>query len=184
MLLEIHTSKLQEKKMGNVLLLNKEYEPLNIMSWKRAFVLLIKGKAEYIDKLNQIEDYIKVGDYYIPKTIKLTYDMAIPELELPFSRENIFIRDGYTCQYCGMEFSYSELTLDHIFPKSRGGATSWKNIVTCCKRCNQKKADMTPQEANMKLLNEPVEPDFWLFELTQKNKIDEKYWGEYYKKAS
>lgn len=170
--------------MGKVLLLNKECEPLNIMSWKRAFVLLIKGKAEYLDKLDQIEDYIKVGEYYIPKTIKLTYEMAIPELELPFSRENIFIRDGYTCQYCGRKFSYGELTLDHIYPKSRGGRTTWENIVTCCKSCNQKKADMTPQEADMPLLSEPTVPDFWLFELTQKNKIDEKYWGEYYKKAS
>lgn len=170
--------------MGKVLLLNKEDEPLNIMSWKRAFILLIKGKAEYIERLNQIEDYIKVGDYYIPKTIKLTYEMAIPEQGLPFSRENIFIRDDYTCQYCGEKLSYHELTLDHIFPKSRGGDTSWNNIVTCCKSCNQKKADRTPQEANMPLLNKPEEPDFWLFELTKKNNIDEKYWGEYYKKAS
>lgn len=170
--------------MSKVLLLNNEDEPLNIMSWKRAFILLIKGKAEYISKLDQIDDYIKVGEYYIPKTIKLTYEMAIPELELPFSRENILIRDGYTCQYCGERFSHDELTLDHVFPKSRGGATSWDNIVTCCKHCNQKKADRTPAEADMPLLSEPEVPDFWLFELTQKNQIDERYWGEYYKKAS
>lgn len=170
--------------MGQVLLLNKQYEPLNIMSWKRAFVLLIKGKAEYIDKLNQVEDYINVGSYCIPKTIKLTYEMAIPELELPFSRENIFIRDEYACQYCGRKFSFEELTLDHVFPKSRGGETSWKNIVACCKSCNQKKADRTPEEADMLLLNEPIVPDFWFFELTQKNKIDERYWGEYYQIAS
>lgn len=170
--------------MGKVLLLNKECEPLNIMSWRRAFVLLIKGKAEYIDKLNKIEDYIKIGDYYIPKTIKLTYEMAIPEMELPFSRENIFIRDNYTCQYCGEEFSSSDLTLDHVFPKSRGGDTSWCNIVACCRNCNQKKADRTPEEADMQLLSKPFIPDFWLFELKQKYKIEDKYWSEYYKKAS
>lgn len=170
--------------MGKVLLLNKECEPLNITSWKRAFILLIKGKAEYIEKLDEIDDYIKVGDYYIPKTIKLTYEMAIPQLELPFSRENIFIRDGFTCQYCGEKFSREELTLDHIYPKSRGGETSWENIVACCRHCNQLKADQTPEEAQMPLLNKPEKPDFWLFELTQKNQIDAKYWGEYYKKAS
>lgn len=170
--------------MGNVLLLNKECKPLNIMSWRRAFVLLIKGKAEYIEKLNQLEDYIKVGEYYIPKTIKLTYEMAIPDLELPFSRENIFIRDQYTCQYCGGRFDYDDLTLDHVFPKSRGGDTSWENIVSCCKSCNQFKADRTPKEADMPLLSCPQKPDYWSFELMQKNKIDEKYWGEYYKKAS
>ena len=170
--------------MGSVLLLNNECEPLNIMSWRRAFILLIKGKAEYIGKLSKLEDYIKVGEYYIPKTIKLTYEMAIPELELPFSRENIFLRDECTCQYCGKKLRYEELTLDHVFPKSRGGDTSWYNIVACCKDCNQKKADQTPEEAKMPLLNKPVKPDFWIFELTQKNKIDEKYWGEYYKKAS
>ena len=171
--------------MSKVLLLNKECEPLNITSWKRAFVLLIKGKAEYIEKLTELEDYIKIGDYYIPKTIKLTYEMAIPELELPFSRENIYIRDGYTCQYCGKKFESEELTLDHVFPKSRGGGTSWDNIVACCKKCNQKKADRTPEEACMPLLHEPEKPqDFWLFELKQKNEIDEKYWGDYYKKAS
>lgn len=170
--------------MGKVLLLNNEDEPLNIMSWKRAFILLIKGKAEYLEALDRAEDYIKVGEYYIPKTIRLTYEMAIPELELPFSRENIFIRDGFKCQYCGQQFSYGELTLDHVMPKSRGGATSWENIVTCCKHCNQTKADRTPEEADMPLLSEPSVPDFWLFELTQKNQIEERYWGEYYKKAS
>lgn len=170
--------------MGKVLLLNKQCEPLNVMSWRRAFVLLIKGKAEYIEALNNIEDHIKIGEYYIPKTIKLTYEMAIPKLELPFSRENIFIRDNYTCQYCGEELPYHELTLDHVYPKSRGGNTSWENIVTCCKSCNQKKADRTPEEANMILINPPFVPDFWLFELKQKYKFDEKYWVEYYKKVS
>lgn len=170
--------------MSNVLLLSKECEPLNIMSWRRAFVLLIKGKAEYIEKLNEIDYYIKIGEYYIPKTIKLTYEMAIPIQELPFSRENIFTRDDYTCQYCGEEFCAEELTLDHIYPKSRGGETSWDNIATCCKRCNQKKADRTPEEALMPLLNKPVRPDFWLFELTQKRRIDKRYWGDYYKEAS
>lgn len=171
--------------MNKVLLLNNEFEPLNITSWKRAVVLLIKGKAEYIEKVEDIDNYIKVGQYYIPRTIKLTYEMAIPELELPFSRENIYLRDEYTCQYCGRKFDASELTLDHVHPKSRGGATDWDNIVACCKACNQYKADGTPEEAGMELLQTPQKPqDYWVFEFSKKNSIDGKYWKDYYKTAS
>lgn len=168
--------------MNRVLLLNNEYEPLNITSWKRAIVLLIKGKAEYLDKIDKIDDYIKVGDKYIPRTIKLTYNVAIPKLELPFSRENIYERDDYICQYCGEKFPHRELTLDHVFPKSRGGENSWENIVTCCKKCNQKKADRTPEEAGMKLLNQPQKPeDYWTFELA---KIDMDFDNDCFKMAS
>ena len=173
------------KAMSKVLLLNNENEPLNITSWKRAFVLLIKGKAEYADKINKIEDYIKIGEYYIPKTIKLTYDMAIPELELPFSRENIYSRDEFTCQYCGQQFHSNELSLDHVFPKSRGGEDSWENLVTCCRRCNQKKADRTPEEASMPILKKPQKPqDYWGFEFSKVTDSDRIYWGEYYQQAS
>lgn len=171
--------------MSKVLLLSNNCEPLNITSWKRAVVLLIKGKAEYAEKVNNLDDYIKKGEYYIPRTIKLTYEMAIPTLELPFSRENIYLRDDYTCQYCGEKFSAEELTLDHVFPKSRGGENSWENLVTCCKHCNSKKADRTPKEAGMVLLNKPEKPeDYWLFEFSKKNQICGEYWQSYYKKAS
>ena len=172
------------RKMSKVLLLNNQYEPLNITSWKRAIVLLIKGKAEYIHKLNKIEDYIKVDDTYVPKTIKLRYDVAIPELELPFSRENIYQRDNYTCQFCGEKFPFKELTLDHVFPKSRGGEDTWENIVACCKTCNQLKADRTPEEANMPLLKEPERPDdYWLFELSKIHREKDYIKGDF-KKAS
>lgn len=171
--------------MNKVLLLTNENEPLNITSWKRAFVLLIKGKAEYIEKIYEIEECIKIGETYIPRTIKLTYNVAIPKMELPFSRENIYARDEHICQYCGREFPAKELTLDHVYPKSRGGDTDWENIVTCCKHCNQKKADRTPEEAGMPLLNLPEKPiDYWDFEFTKTNTTDRNYWSDYYKKAS
>ncbi len=170
--------------MKKVLLLNSDCEPLHITSWKRAVVLLIKGKAEYIEKLEGIENYIKIDEYYIPKTIKLTYDVAVPELELPFSRENIFIRDEHTCQYCGRKFPSSELTLDHVYPKSRLGPDIWENIATCCKECNQKKADRTPKEAGMKLIKRPSRPDdYLLFEISN-SKENREYWEKFYKKAS
>ena len=84
--------------------------------------------------------------------------MAIPTKELPFSRTNIFKRDKYTCQYCGKHLEKDELTIDHVFPKSRMGPDIWENLVTCCKECNQKKANRTPKEAHMKLIKRPVRP--------------------------
>jgi len=171
--------------MNRVLLLNSQDEPIHITSWKRAVVLLIKGKAECLETIEKLEDYIKIDDNYIPKTIKLTYSVAVPKLELPFSRENIFARDNYTCQYCGKKLSAHELTLDHVFPKSRFGADIWENIATCCKECNQKKADRTPKEAHMKLLKRPYRPDnYLLFELSKNTTEDIEYWGEFYKKVS
>lgn len=171
--------------MSKVLLLTNENEPLNITSWRRALVLLIKGKAEYIEKLYELEKSIKIGETYIPRTIKLTYNVAIPELELPFSRENIFARDNYTCQYCGREFKSRELTLDHVLPKSRGGKDDWENIVACCKHCNQTKANRTPEEANMPLLSEPKKPeDYWTFEFSKIDDSEKDLWNDYYKKAS
>lgn len=171
--------------MNKVLVLNNDCEPLNITNWKRAIVLLIKGKAEYIEKIFEIDNCIKIGQTYIPRTIKLTYDVAIPKQELPFSRENIYARDGHRCQYCGKIFPEKELTLDHVFPKSRGGKDEWDNIVTCCKACNQKKADKTPSEAGMPLINEPHQPkDYWDFELRKFDNIENLHWKDYYKKAS
>ena len=144
--------------MPQVLLLNNDNQPLQYPSWRRAVVLLLKGKAEVEETLKHIEDYIRVGEYYIPKCIRLKEQMAIPHKELPFSRTNIFKRDNYTCQYCGKHLEKDELTLDHVFPKSRMGPDIWENLVTCCKECNQKKANRTPKEAHMKLLKRPVRP--------------------------
>ena len=144
--------------MPQVLLLNNDNQPLQYTSWKRAVVLLLKGKAEVEEKIKRIEDYIKVGEYYIPKCIRLKEQMAIPTKELPFSRTNIFKRDKYTCQYCGKHLEKNELTIDHVYPKSRMGPDIWEKLVTCCKECNQKKANRTPKEAHMKLIKRPVRP--------------------------
>ena len=169
--------------MSKVLLLNSNDEPLLITNWKRAVVLLLKGKAECIEKITRVEDFLSGG--CVPKTIRLTYEMAIPDMELPFSRENIFHRDNYTCQYCGKQFPISELTLDHVYPKSRLGPDIWENIVTCCKHCNQYKADRTPKESGMKLLKCPYRPqNRKLFELEKQSKIEQFYWKKYYYKQA
>lgn len=168
--------------MAKVLLLNLQNKPLNVCSWKRALVLIIKGKAKYVSLLNELDDIIYIDNTIIPKVIKLTYNVAVPMAELPFCRENIFIRDEFTCQYCGKVLARSELTLDHVYPKSRFGPDIWENIVACCKECNQKKADRTPKEAGMKLIKRPYRPkDYMQFEVQKYSNDDYKCWEKYFK---
>ena len=165
--------------MSKVLLLDSENKPLRLCSWKRALVLLIKGKAKWDESIKNIEDMINIDNTLIPRVIKLNYKVAVPNLELPFSKENIFTRDDYTCQYCGRKFSAKELTLDHVYPKSRLGPDIWENIVTCCKDCNQYKADKTPKEAGMKLMKRPSRPkDYIKFEM-QKYSDNSRYWEQW-----
>lgn len=165
--------------MSKVLLLDSENKPLRLCSWKRALVLLIKGKAKWDESIKNIEDMINIDNTLIPRVIKLNYKVAVPNLELPFSKENIFTRDNYTCQYCGKKFNAKELTLDHVYPKSRLGPDIWENIVTCCKDCNQYKADKTPKEAGMKLMKRPSRPkDYIKFEM-QKYSDNSRYWEQW-----
>lgn len=167
--------------MKKVLLLDSHNHPINICSWKRALILLLKGKAENARMLNDIDSMIRVDNILIPCVIKLTYELAVPFKELPFCRENILVRDNFVCQYCGKKFSAVDLTLDHVYPKSRFGPDIWENIVACCKECNQKKADRTPKEARMKLLRRPYRPkDYLMFEMQKYPQSLIKYWIEYF----
>ena len=167
--------------MKKVLLLDSHNHPINICSWKRALILLLKGKAENARMLNDIDSMIKIDNTLIPCVIKLTYELAVPYKELPFCRENILVRDNFVCQYCGKKFPAEELTLDHVYPKSRFGPSIWKNIVTYSKECNQKKADRTPKEARMKLLRRPYRPkDYLMFEMQKYPQSLIKYWLEYF----
>lgn len=166
--------------MSAVLLLNSENQPLRICSWKRALVLILKGKAECAQSIKNIEDMINIDNTSIPRVIKLNYHVAVPKTELPFSKENVYTRDNYTCQYCGKKLTYSDLTLDHVYPKSRLGPDIWENIVTCCKECNQYKADKTPKEAGMKLLRRPYRPkEKFSFEMQKYPFSDRYYWEQW-----
>ncbi|MEM9540857.1 MAG: HNH endonuclease [Cyanobacteria bacterium P01_E01_bin.42] len=138
--------------MGKVLVLNASYEPLNITSWRRAVVLLLKGKAEQLE-------YQKAElrtRFPIPTVIRLRYYVRVPYKEIPLTRRNILERDNHTCQYCS--YKGDGLTLDHVHPRSRGGGDSWDNLVTACVRCNVRKGSRTPEEANMPLLSKPRRP--------------------------
>jgi len=148
--------------MSKVLVLNASYEPLNLTSWRRAVVLLLKGKAEQLEDSDRL---IYTG-FPLPTVIRLRHYVRVPYKEIPLTRRNILERDSHACQYCGTRTD--QLTLDHVHPRSRGGPETWENIVTACVRCNVKKGNRTPTEARMPLSRQPRRPHSSLhFELTR-----------------
>jgi 5-methylcytosine-specific restriction endonuclease McrA len=96
----------------------------------------------------------------LPSVVRLLRMVKRPKSPIKFSRQNIYARDRYRCQYCGDQYPSEELTYDHVHPRSRGGKTEWKNIVTCCVNCNRKKGGRTPAEASMKLIRRPTRPSW------------------------
>jgi 5-methylcytosine-specific restriction endonuclease McrA len=138
-----------------VLVLNQNYEPLNVCSAKRAFLLLDKGKAEVIEHSQGV--IRSVADVFpLPSVVRMVYLVRRPRPRLRLSRREVFARDRYTCQYCGRQTK--DLTLDHVVPRYKGGKHIWENLVSACKVCNHKKAGRTPTEARMKLLHQPFQP--------------------------
>ena len=138
-----------------VLVLNQNYQPLNVCNVRRAVVLLGRGKAEIIingrGHIRTISLLVQV-----PSVIRLVYMVRRPLVRRRLSRRAIFYRDGFRCQYCGKESK--NMTLDHIMPRSRGGPHVWENVVSACIPCNHKKAGLTPKEANMRMLKKPTAP--------------------------
>lgn len=156
------------KNHKNCLVLNADYSPLCIINWQRAMTWYIKYNDKKKSQIDIIEFYENENItgvnkvYKLPAVIKLCKFFKFGHCRVNFSRKNVFIRDDYQCQYCGNYFNISELTYDHVIPKSAwlkdGSPTIWTNIVTACVGCNRKKANKTPQEAKMNLLNYPKEP--------------------------
>lgn len=143
--------------MEQVLLLNITYEPLKIINWKKAITMLFLGKVEVVEEYNR-EIHSVSFTIRLPSVIRLLKLVKRPKKPLRFSRQNIYLRDNYRCQYCGERFPTEELTYDHVLPRSRGGKTEWENIVTCCIDCNKKKGGRTPDEAGMRLIRKPIRP--------------------------
>jgi len=167
---ECHTSEPYKK----VLLLNASYEPLNICSFRRAIVLLIKNKAEMLEHTGK---YI-TKNILLPTVVRLRYYVKIPCKEVPLTRQNLLHRDNHTCQYCGIS-TRQILTIDHLIPKSKGGTDDWTNIVIACNKCNTKKGDHTPEEAGMRLLKLPKRPSMRIiFEISKMPVIDTS-WQKY-----
>jgi 5-methylcytosine-specific restriction endonuclease McrA len=145
---------------SSVLVLNATYEPLNVVSVRRAIILLLKDKAEVVEAT---ERYVRARglSFPEPQVIRLVYYVRVPySLNVPLTRRTIMLRDGYTCQYCGQQLPKAEATVDHVLPKSRGGVTAWENVVCACRACNMSKGSRTLAESGMTLLEQPQRPKY------------------------
>ena len=143
------------------LLLNSSYEPMKVISWQKAILLWFQGKVEVVEFHNIFARSIR-HSFQVPSVMRLkTYVRPRSYGAVRFCRENVYIRDNFTCQYCGDKFSAKHLTLDHVIPASKAGPKSWTNVVAACRECNQRKADRTPESARMPLLKPPSVPT-WL----------------------
>ena len=138
-----------------VLVLNQNYEPLNICSARRAVLLVMDRKAEVLEN-NSIALRSASLSVLCPSVIRLNSMVKRPRLKPPLNRHEVFIRDNYTCQYCGIRTR--DLTLDHVIPRSKGGLHTWDNLVSACPPCNHRKGQQTPEQARMRLASTPREP--------------------------
>lgn len=137
-----------------VLVLNASYEPINVCAARRAIVLVLKGVAMTEEVNGHFLHSTRIA-MRVPSVIRLLEYRRIPHQTRALSRKNILLRDRNTCQYCGLVLPSSDLTLDHVIPRSRGGLSTWENLVACCHECNREKGNMLPQEAGVKLMREP-----------------------------
>jgi 5-methylcytosine-specific restriction endonuclease McrA len=166
---------------SRVLVLNRNWQAVNIVGVRRAFSLLCQEHARVINTTNGEFSTMDAGEWIawsqevepgpgrdfihtvrlsilIPKVLLLSSFDRLPVTEIKFNRENVFIRDNYTCQYTGKRCKASDLTLDHVIPRKRGGRTSWENIVTCRRDINSLKANQLPHEAGLQLIRKPFRP--------------------------
>ncbi|HPD47564.1 MAG TPA: HNH endonuclease [Anaerohalosphaeraceae bacterium] len=166
-----------------VLVLNKHYMAVRVIGVRRAFSLLFKEQAEVIAcedgnfynydfhswrQLSELKETFKANeqdwistvdfDIAVPRVIRLLFYDRLPRQPVKLNRRNIFARDRNLCQYCGKKFPPSELSIDHVIPRSLGGKTLWENVVCACTKCNVKKGGRTPAQAQMTLIREPVKP--------------------------
>jgi len=162
-----------------VLVLNRFWQPVQTCSARRALKLLCLGHAQVVQtdgeerfRTHDLDSWVEhsAGDFVdelvhsvrialrVPKIIVLALYDKLPRMEVRLTRRNVFLRDKHTCQYCAEIFSEPDLNLDHVTPRDKGGRTTWENIVTSCVRCNTRKANKLPHEANMFPLRRPVAP--------------------------
>ena len=184
-----------------VLVLNRLWQPVNIVGVMRAMNLLFRGRASvvYSDvKGHQVYSSAEWVSYSlsnppadvdsirspcialrIPRVLLLGAYDRVPRREIRFSRRNIYLRDGHQCQYCGRVFREEELNLDHVVPRDVGGKTSWENIVTACVRCNSRKANRLPEQAGMTLRRVPTKPKWRLVVASSLSTDEVEVWKEF-----
>ncbi len=143
--------------MEGVLVLNHNYQPLNVTNVRRAIGLMCLGKAHVLETDSRVFRSERM-EIKMPTVLRLNHYVRRPTPVLRISRKAVFARDNYTCQYCGAR--NVPLTIDHVIPRERGGKTEWTNVVCCCTKCNNRKGNLTPEQAGMKLRRKPTRPKF------------------------
>jgi len=168
---------------ASVLVLNRIYMAVHVVGARRAFGLLCRDMAEVVhfedgkfanfdfpswieiselkaDEKQPHEDWIRSVHFgvLVPRVIRLLFYDRLPKRSLRLNRHTVFARDGHRCQYCGRRMPTGQLSLDHVVPRSRGGRTTWENVVCACLTCNVRKGGRTPKEAQMKLRRQPIRP--------------------------
>jgi len=160
---------------SSVLVLNRLWQAVNVIHARRALALVYVGRGKAVDTDYAVYSwdlwaerssrslsggYVTTtsGPIRVPRVIQLLNYDRVPRPRVKFTRSNVYLRDRHRCQYCGNRHAASELTLDHVQPRSRGGPTTWRNIVVSCFGCNSRKANRSPEEAGMPLLREPRAP--------------------------
>jgi 5-methylcytosine-specific restriction endonuclease McrA len=158
---------------SNVLVLNRSYLPIHVTTVRRAFTLIYQGTALAVNGSYETFDFdgwqrqsaleyewigTPSGAIRVPRVILLRAYDRVPRRHVRYSRLNVFARDKFTCQYCGVRPHRSLLNLDHVIPRSLGGRTSWENVVCCCIECNRRKGGRTPTQARLRLTRKPQRP--------------------------
>lgn len=147
-------------EQSRVLVLNQTYEPIHICNARRAIRMMLLGKADTLET-NGLLVRSEAMELRLPSVIRLRRYVYVPHRrEAPFSKKNVMRRDAHTCQYCGAQGGC--LTVDHVRPRSRGGRSTWENVVCSCRRCNAKKGDRTPDEAGLRMRRRPQRPGWIL----------------------
>ena len=140
----------------SVLVLNQNYEPLSVCSVRRALLLILRGKAETVEKLGGVVRSVSQA-HPVPSVVRLGRYIHAPRRRVVLSKRNILKRDSYQCQYCGCKDG--KLTVDHIVPRTRGGKSTWENLVCACASCNNKKGEHRPEQVGLKLRTRPKRPN-------------------------
>jgi 5-methylcytosine-specific restriction endonuclease McrA len=146
---------------NRVLILDVDFQRLEVAHWKKAITDLFLGKVEVVEFSRDRTIRSVSTEHRMPSVVRLLRRFKRDRRSVKFSRMNIYARDCFTCCYCHREFFTEDLNLDHVVPRSQGGKTCWENIVTCCIQCNSEKANRTPEQAGLKLLRKPRKPH-WL----------------------